>query len=72
MESTNDRRVDTLPRCGSAFMTLYGKPCPPSEPLFWLYQRILNHTLPWQAYPGDAEAIAERHREQNGFERQYA
>lgn len=25
----------------------------------------------WQAYPGDAEAIAERHREQNGFERQY-
>ena len=32
-------------------ITMYGKPCAPSEPLFWLHQRILCDTLPGARVP---------------------
>jgi hypothetical protein len=31
--------------------TMYGKPCAPSEPLFWLWQNILCDTKPGARVP---------------------
>lgn len=32
-------------------MRMYDKPCAPSEPLFWLHQRVLGDTRPGHRVP---------------------
>jgi hypothetical protein len=38
-------------------LSMHGQPCAPSEPLFWLHQRILCDTLPGHRVPRRDVAI---------------